>query len=135
MGTIAPREPPRLSDAPLGEGPGVGRPPAPQVARDERLVARHQVLGRHAHNLRTRFKKIGHPASLQPWPRLFHNLRASCATDFAQRLPNHEAARYLGHSPLIAASHYLQPSDHNFRSVAGEGPCFCPQWAILDSNQ
>jgi len=81
-----------------------------------------QLVQHHAHNLRTRFKKIVHRAGLQPLPRLFHNLRASCATDFAQRLPNHEAARYLGHSPLIAASHYLQPSDHNFPSVADEGP-------------
>ena len=81
-----------------------------------------KLVQREAYNLRTRFQKIVQRAGLQAWPRLFHNLRASCATDFAQRLPNHEAARYLGHSPLIAASHYLQPSDHNFRAVAGEGP-------------
>ena len=81
-----------------------------------------KLVQKGAHNLRTRFKKIVARAGLQAWPRLFHNLRASCATDFAQSLPNHEAARFLGHSPLIAASHYLQPSDHNFRAVAGEGP-------------
>ena len=81
-----------------------------------------KLVQREAYNLRTRFQKIVRRAGLQAWPRLFHNLRASCATDFAQSLPNHEAARFLGHSPLIAASHYLQPSDHNFRAVAGEGP-------------
>jgi len=73
-------------------------------------------------NLRTRFERIVCRAGLKPWQRLFQNLRASCATDFAQALPNHEAARFMGHSPLIAASHYLQPSDHNFRAVTGDGP-------------
>jgi len=75
-----------------------------------------------AYNLRTRFQAIVRRAGLQPWPRLFHNLRASCTTDFAQTLPQHEAARFLGQSPVIAASHYLQPRDHNFRAVTGEGP-------------
>ncbi len=91
----------------------------------ERIV---KLVQCEAYNLRTRFKKIIERAGLQAWPRLLQNLRASCATDFAQSLPNHEAARFLGHSPLIAASHYLQPSDHNFRAVAGEGP-----W-IKDTN-
>ncbi len=86
-----------------------------------------QLVQREAHNLRTRFLKIVQRAGLQAWPRLFQNMRASCATDFAQSLPNHEAARFLGHSPLIAASHYLQPSDHNFRAVAGEGPWITAQ--------
>lgn len=44
-------------------------------------------------------------------------------------LPNHEAARFLGHSPLIAAAHYLQPSDHKFRAVASEGPWITAQTA------
>ena len=73
-------------------------------------------------NLRTRFQAIVRDAGLQAWPRLIHNLRASATTDFAQTLPQHEAARFLGHSPVIAASHYLQPQDHNFRAVTGEGP-------------
>jgi integrase len=91
----------------------------------EHLVS---VVQPASYNLRTRFERIVRRAGLRPWPRLFHNLRASCSTDFAQSLPNHEAARFMGHSPLIAAAHYLQPSDHNFRAVAGEGP-----W-ITESN-
>jgi hypothetical protein len=73
-----------------------------------------------AYNLRTRFQAIVRRAGLQPWPRLFHNLGASCTTDFAQTLPQHEAARFLGQSPVIAASHDLQPRDHNFRAVTGD---------------
>ena len=45
-------------------------------------------------------------------PRLFHNMRASCATDWAEALPAHVVAlresSWLGHSPLVAAKHYLQ---------------------------
>jgi integrase len=95
-----------------------------KLRRETSADAEHlvSVVQPASYNLRTRFERIVRRAGLQPWPRLFHNLRASCSTDFAQSLPNHEAARFLGHSPLIAAAHYLQPSGHNFRAVAGEGP-------------
>src|SRR5690606_38133762 len=54
-----------------------------------------------------------------PWPRLFHNLRASCATDWSDRFPAHAVAKWLGHSPLIAATHYLQTRDAHFDAAAG----------------
>ena len=45
-------------------------------------------------------------------PRLFHNMRASCAIDWAEalptRVPAHVVAKRLGHSPLVAAKHDLQ---------------------------
>ena len=88
-------------------------------AEQERIVPLLQDPG---YNLRTRFQAIVRRAGFKPWPRLFHNLRASCTTDFAQALPQHEAARFLGQSPVIAASHYLQPRDHNFRAVTGDAP-------------
>jgi len=72
-------------------------------------------------NLRTTLTKIVERAGFEPWPRLFQNLRASCATDWVQRYPNHEVARWLGHSPLIAATHYLQARDHHFRDVVQGG--------------
>ena len=53
-------------------------------------------------------------ASVKPWPRLFHNMRASCATDWVERFPAHVVAGWLGHSPLIAARHYLQTRDVHF---------------------
>jgi hypothetical protein len=65
-------------------------------------------------NLRTTFTKIVTRAGLVPWPRLFHNLRASCATELCDKLPNHVVARWMGHSPLIAAKHYLQTNDAHF---------------------
>ncbi len=70
-------------------------------------------------NLRTTFGKIIVRAGETPWPRLFHNLRASCATDWVERFPAHAVAKWLGHSPLIAAQHYLQTRDAHFDLAAG----------------
>lgn len=70
-------------------------------------------------NLRTTFTKIIHRAGAKPWPRLFHNLRASCATDWVERFPAHVVAGWLGHSPMIAATHYLQTRDAHFDLAAG----------------
>jgi hypothetical protein len=72
-------------------------------------------------NLRTHFQRIIGRAGLKPWPRLFHNLRASCATDWVETFPNHVVAGWLGHSPMIAATHYLQTRDAHFDMAAGIG--------------
>jgi len=47
-------------------------------------------------NLRTHFQRIIAKAGVKPWPRLFHNLRASCATDWVERFPAHVVAGWLG---------------------------------------
>jgi len=72
-------------------------------------------------NLRTTFQRIIGKAGVKPWPRLFHNMRASCATDWVERFPAHVVASWLGHSPLIAAQHYLQTRDAHFDLAAGVG--------------
>jgi integrase len=81
----------------------------------ERLVV--PMAGRPGANLRTTAEKIIARASVAPWPRLFQNLRASCETDWVQAYPAHVAAKWLGHSPTIAAQHYLQVRDANFRDA------------------
>ncbi len=70
-------------------------------------------------NLRTQFERIIAKAGVKPWPRLFHNMRASCATDWVERFPAHVVAGWLGHSPMIAAQHYLQTRDAHFDLAAG----------------
>jgi len=72
-------------------------------------------------NLRTHFERIIAKAGIAPWPRLFHNLRASCLTDWAERFPAHAVAKWAGHSPMIAAQHYLQVRDTHFDLAAGVG--------------
>ncbi|MBX3385383.1 MAG: site-specific integrase [Phycisphaeraceae bacterium] len=72
-------------------------------------------------NLRTHFERIIGRAGVKAWPRLYHNLRASCATDWVERFPAHVVAGWLGHSPMIAATHYLQTRDAHFDLAAGFG--------------
>jgi len=61
--------------------------------------------------------KAGH----ESWPRLFQNLRASCETDWVERYPAHAVAKWLGHSPKVAAEHYLMSREHHFKDVLGGG--------------
>jgi hypothetical protein len=86
-------------------------------------VSRHALIPSltAASNLRTTFAKIMTRAAHKPWPRLFQNLRASCATDWVEKYPNHVVAKWLGHSPMIAATHYLQTREHHFEDVVNGG--------------
>jgi integrase len=65
-------------------------------------------------NLRTTFMKLIARAGYEPWPRLFHDMRASCATAGPRPCPAHDVATWLGHGPLMAAKHYLQTRDAHF---------------------
>jgi len=62
-------------------------------------------------NLRTTFEKIIRRAGLKPWPRLWHNLRASCESDLAQAFPLAVVTKWLGNTPSIALRHYVDPTD------------------------
>ena len=98
--------------------------PLLQTLFDRAPIGDHPILPRLKDpkiNLRTMFDKIVTRAGLTPWPRLFHNMRASCATDWVEKYPAHVVAGWLGHSPLIAATHYLQVRDQHFDSAAGVG--------------
>jgi len=72
-------------------------------------------------NLRTQFLKIIKRAGLQPWPRLFHNLRASCETDLMASHPIHVVTAWLGNTPAIALKLYLQVLDADFEKAARGG--------------
>ena len=48
------------------------------------------------------------------------NLRASCATDWVERCPSHVVAKWLGHSPKVAAEHYLMSRDHHLEDVVSD---------------
>jgi integrase len=48
-------------------------------------------------------------------------LRTSCATDWVERYPSHVVAKWLGHSPKVAAQQYLMSKDRHFEDVVGGG--------------
>ena len=68
-------------------------------------------------NLRQHLLRLIDKAGLQPWPRLFHNLRASAQTDLANRFPIHVVCEWLGNTAGIAAEHYLQVTDAHFAAA------------------
>ncbi len=72
-------------------------------------------------NLRTQFLKIIRRAGLQFWPRLFHNLRASCETDLMKDHPIHAVCEWIGNTPNIALKHYLQVLDSDFAKATSGG--------------
>jgi integrase len=79
------------------------------------VIAKHRDANK---NLRTQFMRIIRRAGLTPWPKLFHNLRASRETELSQQFPIHVVCAWLGHSSLIAQKHYLQVTDADFQRAA-----------------
>ncbi|MCA9172024.1 MAG: site-specific integrase, partial [Planctomycetales bacterium] len=69
-------------------------------------------------NLRTGLERIIAKAHVTPWPRLWHNLRASAETDLVKSFPAHVAAAWLGHTPTVAVKHYLTVVDEDFERAA-----------------
>jgi hypothetical protein len=71
-------------------------------------------------NLRTRFQKMIRSAGLEPWPRLWHNLRASRQTELADQFPSHVVCRWIGNSEDVAREHYLSVTpEHIERAISG----------------
>ena len=68
-------------------------------------------------NLRTQLERIIAKAGLTPWPKLFHNLRATRATELAAEFPAHVAAEWLGHSTMVAQKHYWRVTDADFEKA------------------
>jgi integrase len=72
-------------------------------------------------NLRTRMRRIMRRAGVEPWPRTFHNLRASRQMELADAYPSHVVTRWLGNSPQIAERHYLRDTETHFdKAVKGD---------------
>ena len=51
---------------------------------------------------------------MQPWPKLFQNLRSTRETELADDFPMHVVCQWIGNSQPIAAKHYLQVTDDHF---------------------
>jgi integrase len=71
-------------------------------------------------NLRTTFTKIIRRAGEKPWPKLFHNLRASRETELAAEYPIHVVCQWIGNTPAIAAKHYLTVREEDYERAAAQ---------------
>lgn len=86
---------------------------------------RMQVITRYRDpevNLRTQLGRWCKRAGVALWPKPFQNMRATRATELADRFPSHVCAQWLGHSERIADQFYRSVTDEHFqRAILGEG--------------
>jgi integrase len=68
-------------------------------------------------NIGPQFGKIIKRAGLKPWPKVFHNLRASRETELADEYPIQVVCDWIGNSPQVASRHYLQTTEEHFRKA------------------
>ncbi len=73
-------------------------------------------------NLRTTFEKIVKRTGLTPWPRLFHNLRASRETELVETYPLQVVTGWLGNTPSVAMRHYFMTTDEHFEAAVKGTP-------------
>lgn len=73
-------------------------------------------------NLGTQLSRIVRRAGLEPWPKLFQNLRSTRETELMETHPAHVVCTWIGNSEAVARRHYLQVTDDHFeRAIRGDG--------------
>ena len=82
---------------------------------EEFVITRYRDSGV---NLRTQLERTIRKAGLEPWPKLWQNLRATRETELAEKHPIHLVCYWLGNSALVAKKHYLQIRDQDFTAAA-----------------
>ncbi len=65
-------------------------------------------------NLRTQLVRIIKRAGLVPWPKAFHNMRATRQTELVRNHPSHVVSAWMGNTQAVAERHYLQVTDEDF---------------------
>ncbi len=94
-------------------------------------------LRTHA-NLGTYLRKIVLRAGLQPWPKLWQNLRSTRQTELSEQFPAHVVCAWLGNSEAVAKLHYLQVTDDHFQkavfSVAQNPAQYSTAYTRIDSQ-
>lgn len=53
-------------------------------------------------------------AGEKPWPKLWHNMRASRQTELLNEFPVHVACGWIGNSRAVAMRHYAMTTDEHF---------------------
>ncbi len=69
-------------------------------------------------NLRTQLESIIRKAGLNPWLKLFQNLRRIRQTELSEHFPAHAVCQWIGNSQAVAREHYLQVTDEHFEKAA-----------------
>jgi len=88
-------------------------------------------------NLRTQLQRILKRAGLEPWPKLFQNLRSTRETELSAEYPIHVVCAWIGNSPRVAQAHYLQVTETDFQRAATTrgAECGAPAASQAAQNQ
>src|SRR5262245_6501579 len=104
----------------LEEAFELAEPGQTHVVGGDHLAKANGPTGWKNCNLRTTFEKLVKRAGLEPWPRLFHNLRSSRETELLESFPVHVVAQWMGHDARVSLKHYAQTTeDHFARAIGG----------------
>ena len=68
-------------------------------------------------NLRTHLLRIIARAGLEPWPKLWQNLRATRQTELEDHFPGHVVCKWIGNSQRVADEHYLHVTDDHYHAA------------------
>ncbi|MBA4016488.1 MAG: hypothetical protein C0483_04815 [Pirellula sp.] len=61
-------------------------------------------------------------AGIEPWPKLFQNLRSTRETELMETYPAHVVCAWIGNSESVAQKHYLQITDEHFAKAVRAAP-------------
>ena len=103
----------------LEEAFELAEPGQTHVVSGDYLARAMRPTGWKSCNLRTTFEKLVRRAGLEPWPRLFHNLRSSRETELLEQFPVHVVARWMGHNAQVSLRHYAQTREEHFQQAVG----------------
>lgn len=103
----------------LEEAFELAEPGQTHVVGGDHLAKANGPTGWKNCNLRTAFGKLVRRAGLEPWPRLFHNLRSSRETELLEEFPVHVVAGWMGHDAKVSLRHYAQTTEGHFERAAG----------------
>src|SRR5581483_5598586 len=98
----------------LEEAFELAEPGQSHVVGGEHLKRAQRPNGWRNCNLRTTFEKLVKRAGLEPWPRVFHNLRSSLETELLESFPVHVVASWMGHDAKVSLKHYAQTTEDHF---------------------
>lgn len=85
----------------------------------EYLITRYRSVRQ---NLSTQFERIVCRAGIEPWPKLFQNLRSTRETELMEIYPAHVVCAWIGNSESVAQKHYLQITDEHFAKAVRAAP-------------
>lgn len=91
-----------------------------ELAPEGAVYCIHRYRGNET-NLRTQLKRIIERAGVDPWPKLFQNLRSTRQTELQETFPTHVVCSWLGNTKAVAQEHYLQVTEEHFERAKGAG--------------